>query len=186
MKWIESKIENYKILKSDEKYISSFYNPMAEATRWVQSLNNHILKKQNLIVLGCGSGYHIDQLDRVGIYKSVFVLCVSQAQKELVENKFKFSDTIKLFGPKDLNQDILDQIGVKNFGICEIKTDLPISPSLYKEYKNKITQREDQYHTKSFDFKVNASPKKNELMSVKHISFIKNTTIDKIIQELIK
>lgn len=183
MKWVDNKSKKHKILQTDEKYLSSFYDPIKESINWIHSLNKYILKKDHILVLGCGSGYHIDQLDRLGLFKSIHVICLSETQKQLVEENFHFSEAVNLYSP---NEDLNQSLNFKSFGLCEISTDKILDVNLYNQLKAQLTQRNIDYIYNNNDFKLHSEPENNELLSVKHVSYTKNPIIDKIMQELVK
>lgn len=183
MKWVDNKNKKHKILKNDEKYLSSFYDPIKESINWIHSLNKYVLKKDHIIVLGCGSGYHIDQLDRLGLFTSIHVLCLSEKQKQLVEENFDFSESVIFHVSKE---DLYADLQHKSFGLCEISTDKSLDINLYNQLKADLTQRNPDLIYSNDDFKIHSEPENNELLSVKHVSYTKNPTIDKIMQELVK
>ena len=186
MKWVNTKNQKNKILQYDEKYLSSYYDPIKESIKWIHSLNKYVLKKDHFLVLGCGSGYHIDQLDRLGLFKSIHVLCLSSKQKQLIEESFQYSESVVLHSSKELSTQLHESLNFKSFGLCEISTDKVLDLQLYNKLKAELTQRNTQFIINNKDFKLQSEPEDNELLSVKHVSYIKNPTVDKIMQELVK
>lgn len=52
------------VLRLDGKLLASAYDPLSEARDWVERRRSFLDQVKALIVLGCGSGYHIAELAR--------------------------------------------------------------------------------------------------------------------------
>lgn len=180
MKWITSKSTQFEILEHDGKKLSSFYDPIKEAKTWINSLSKYKLKKQHIVVIGCGSGYQVDQLDRLDLFESIHVICLSTKQKSLIREHQKYSTKVFINGPED---DLDYILKLKSFAICEITTDKFIDPSLFSSLKFKLSERSEVTNK---DFELVKQPNSNELISVKHLYYSKKPVIHKIIQELVK
>lgn len=186
MEWTDSKATNQPVLLNEGKYISSFYNPNKEAQAWIQSIKKYILKKENIVILGCGSGYQISGLDLLGFFKKIYVICLDSTQKKLIQSEFNFSESVILYSSGEVESNNLQDLKNKSFGVFEIKTDKSINPKKYNSLRELINQRSNISNFNNKDFIKLSNPEKNELMSVKHIRYKKNKSVDLIIQELVR
>lgn len=83
-------------LKYNGKYIHSKYDPVKEAKQFVDN-NEHLLKKDKVLVYGIGLGYHLDEI----LKRSNAVIYVFEWNKELINYC------------KEINYDIFEENNIK-------------------------------------------------------------------------
>lgn len=100
---LEKSKSGYYTLKYNNKYIHSKYDPIGESKRFVEA--NKQLIKENVVVIGLGLGYHIEEMLRISEGKSkIFVFEGSEeviAYCETINLKLFNNKNIEIIGPKD-------------------------------------------------------------------------------------
>lgn len=100
---LEKSKSGYYTLKYNNKYIHSKYDPVGESKRFVEA--NKQLIKDNVVVIGLGLGYHIEEMLRISEGKSkIFVFEGSEeviAYCETINLKLFNNKNIEIIGPKD-------------------------------------------------------------------------------------
>lgn len=104
---LEKSKSGYYTLKYNNKYIHSKYDPIGESKRFVEA-NKHLIK-ENIVVIGLGLGYHIEEMLRISEGKSkIYVFEGSEdviAYCETINLKLFNNKNIEIIGPKDKDFD---------------------------------------------------------------------------------
>lgn len=63
-----------RVLKKDGKLLASAFDPVREATAWAEKIKGGIEEDETVIILGMGSGYHVEELASRCPQQSIFVI----------------------------------------------------------------------------------------------------------------
>ena len=123
-------------------YLHSVYNPQKEAEAFVEKNENIINRKNNLIILGLGFGYHIEQVAKKLNESGEYKIIVIEPNKELVnlfeETRPFYDSNIQIVSYETIEEYYLDR-NFSNFlsqkpGIIKLDTAFNLNKEFYKSF----------------------------------------------------
>lgn len=172
------------ILKFEGRLLSSALDPQREARDWVNRWRSQIVGAQRLVVLGLGSGYHLQQIVQEWPDLKVLAIC---CESELIEEiqglhpqligriHFVFCDNpTELLALHEIRQWMRS-----SFAVLEHSSVSNLNISIYNEIKQRLLAREPLFFSdwvrreprllKLFPLQVIPGGDEKQLLSIKEL-----------------
>lgn len=126
----------------DSFYLHSKYDPIREASIWINGIGSNKKEQIKLVVVGMGAGYHIRQLLKSTNVQEITIFEFNEEYYNWIRNSTLIMDLLS--NKKVTYKLVKDKIGFENFiqflnkNIIIYQPSLKVIPSKYKELKEKI------------------------------------------------
>ncbi len=169
---VETARSGHTILKKDGKLLASSFDPLKEASAWAQQAIQGLRAHDSIIVLGLGSGYHVQELaNLVGFDRLLVIECDGEVAaeafrlfSELPRERVIIETDVKKMVEMDLVRDVLS-------GVYKIVRHAPSYSSAAAEFGavEKLLLGRDQL---SFLLQLKARPNLWALLDAEKVSTI--------------
>lgn len=158
---LQSSRDGYGIPVIDGIYLHSIYSPTKEAETFAQNNSNSIATKNNILILGLGFGYHVEEVAKLASqYHQEYKIIVIEPNQDLV-NLFKanrsFSDkNIEIISSNNV-EDIYSIVSfarllISKPAILKLDTSFNINKVFFTEFlTHKSKTSSSQYRNKLSD-----------------------------------